>query len=105
MWRTPDLGGGGGGQGSHRMAVHRRRSPPTPPFQTKVIIVGKNEIYYTKNLVGPFLFWYTNFILLGPRPPPLSPPAGGPKTVCVPELGLRFPTPLIPCIFSLRKLF
>ena len=35
-----------------------RRTPPppwTPPPQTKVTIVGKNEIYRWENLVGPFL--------------------------------------------------
>ena len=28
---------------------------PPPPSQTKVTIVGKNEIYHWKNLVGPLL--------------------------------------------------
>ena len=57
-------------QGSTRMAVHHRRREDTPLWiplpQTKVTIVGKNEIYHSENLVGPNLvhnFW-------GPRPPP-----------------------------------
>ena len=51
------------------MAVHRRRRgapkalPPLPPPQTEGTIVGKNEIYRWKNLVGPFLV----HALLGPR--------------------------------------
>ena len=43
--------------------------PGPPPPQTKVTIVGKNEIYNWENLIGPFLVHK----LLGPRPPP-SPP-------------------------------
>ena len=30
---------------------------PLDPLQTKVTIVGKNEIYNRKNIVGPFLVW------------------------------------------------
>ena len=59
-------GVGHGRQGRVRMAVHRRRSPPCPPPQTKVTVVGKGEIHRCKNLVGPFLVHK----LLGPRPPP-----------------------------------
>ena len=46
----------------------RDPSPQTasPPPQTKVTIVGKNEIYKRENLVGLFLVQK----LLGPRPPP-----------------------------------
>ena len=40
---------------------------PPPPLQTKVIIVGQNEICHQENLVGPFLVHK----FLGPRPPPL----------------------------------
>ena len=61
----------GAGQGSIRMAVHRRRKGvyPPPPIQTKVTIVGKNEIYDRENLIGP------SFVhkLFGTRPTP-SPP-------------------------------
>ena len=42
-----------------------------------------------------------------PRPPP-PPPGGGQrsnKKVCVPEIGLKFPAPLINFIFCLRKSF
>ena len=62
-------------QGSIGMAVHHRRTgapplppgPPPPPLQTKVTIVGKNEIYNRENLVG-----YTNFWVPDPHPfPPL----------------------------------
>ena len=42
---------------------------PPPPLQTKVTIVGKNEIYKRENLMAPF--WYTNFWV----PDPPSPPA------------------------------
>ena len=38
---------------------------PPPPPETKVTIVGNNEIYKRENLVGPFLVHK----LLGPRPP------------------------------------
>ena len=51
-------------------------------LQTKVTIVGKNEIYHRENLVGPFLVHN----LLGPKPPlppPLILPSGG---------GLKFNT-------------
>ena len=53
-----------------------------PPPQTKVTIVGQNEIYRWENLVGPFLVHK----LLGPRPPPPTntplkhSPAGGSET-------------------------
>ena len=40
--------------------------PPTPP-QTKVTMVGKNEIYNRENLVGPFFIHK----LWVPNPPPL----------------------------------
>ena len=44
---------------------------PSPPPQTKVTIVGKNEIYNRENLVRPFLVHQ----VLGPKaPPPLPPP-------------------------------
>ena len=42
---------------------------PPPPPRTKVTIVGKNEIYGTENLIGPFLVHK----LLGPSPPPRPP--------------------------------
>ena len=55
-------------------AIHHRRrgvnppppcTPPPPP-ETKVTIVGSNEIYGWEYLIGPFFgFWYTN-----PPPPP-----------------------------------
>ena len=38
---------------------------PPPPHQTKVTIVGKNEIYRWEHLIGPFLVHR----LLGPWPP------------------------------------
>ena len=46
----------------------RRVSPPPPP-ETKVTIVGKNEICKMENLMGPFLVHK----ILGPRTPPLPP--------------------------------
>ena len=57
------------------MALHlwmRGVIPPrTPtPAQTEVTIVGKNEIYRWKNLVGQFLV----HSLLGPLPPSPPPP-------------------------------
>ena len=54
-----------GEQGSIRMAVHLRRKGA---LQTEVTIVGKNEIYNTENLVGPF--WVDNFFGSRPSPPP-----------------------------------
>ena len=45
------------------------KTPSTPP-QTKVTIVGKNEIYNRENLVRPFLVHQ----VLGPKPPPPLPP-------------------------------
>ena len=47
--------------------------PRDPPLQTKVTIMGKNEIYHWESLVWPFLVHN----LLGPRPPPplLPPPS------------------------------
>ena len=42
---------------------------PSPPPQTKVTIVGKNEIYNRENLVRPFLVHQ----VLGPKPPPPLP--------------------------------
>ena len=47
----------------------RKEEPPSPPLQTKVTIVGKNEIYNQENLVGPFLVHK----ILGPSPPLPSP--------------------------------
>ena len=43
---------------------------PSPPPQTKVTIVGKNEIYNRENLVRPFLVHQ----VLGSKPPALPPP-------------------------------
>ena len=70
-------GGGGGEQGFFRIIKTQGGgdpSPktPSPPPQTKVTIVGKNEIYNRENLVRPFLVHQ----VLGPKPPaPLPPPA------------------------------
>ena len=44
---------------------------PPPPLQTKVIIVGKNEICNWENLIGPFL------VHKSPPPPILPPPPAG----------------------------
>ena len=63
--------GGGVEQGSIRKAVHCRWRGGPPPPQTKVTIVGKNEIYRWKIWLGHFK--YTNFWVPDP-PPPLSPP-------------------------------
>ena len=67
VWKG--VGHGGYRQEGIRMAVHHRRRGGAPlnplPPQTKVTIVGKNEIYNWENLVGPFLVRK----LLGPRPP------------------------------------
>ena len=43
---------------------------PPPPLQTKVTIVGENEIYHWKHLVGPFRF---QTFLGSSRPPPPPP--------------------------------
>ena len=55
------------------MPVPQRRrggTPPGPPLpQTKVTIVGRNEIYSWDNLIGSFLVHK----LLRPRPPPSAP--------------------------------
>ena len=51
-----------------RSSLRMLRRVPLPSLQTKVITVGKNEIYKRENLVGPFLV----LKLLGPRLP--SPP-------------------------------
>ena len=64
-----------GGQGFFRIIKNQGGgdpSPktPSPPPQTKVTIVGKNEIYNRKNLVRPFLVHQ----VLGPKPPPPLPP-------------------------------
>ena len=72
----------------HRMAVHRRRSPPAldpppPTLQTKVTIVGKNESYHWENRVGPFLV----HTLLGPRAPSLF----SSKTSLPPTVGSSVP--------------
>ena len=71
--------------------------PPPPPFQTKVTIVGKNEIYTRKDLVGPL--WDTNFWDPPPRgmhwkggsPPP--PPLEGAQPTpshCPPDAKCQF---------------
>ena len=89
MWLTPTAGGnyccqvtvgplplcsqvllffcGGGGGGADITTADNHRW--TPPPQTKVTIVGKNDIYRWASLVGPF-FWYTIFWV-----PDLLPPA------------------------------
>ena len=67
----PQPPGGGGGQGSIAMAVHCRRKPPPLTPQTKVTIVGQNEICNGEDLVGPFLVR----TLLGPRARPPPPPS------------------------------
>ena len=72
----PTGGVGVGGQGFFRIIKNQRGgdpSPktPSPPPQTKVTIVGKNEIYNRENLVRPFLVHQ----VLGPKPPPPLPPA------------------------------
>ena len=43
---------------------------PSPPPQTKVTTVGKNEIYNKENMVRPFLVHQ----VLGPKTPPPLPP-------------------------------
>ena len=43
--------------------------PPPPSPQTKVTIVGKNEIYNREHLIGPFLVHK----LSSPSPPPPPP--------------------------------
>ena len=48
--------------------------PGPPPPQTKVIIVGNNEVYHWENLVGPFLV-HQNFG--SQTPPPSSNTEGG----------------------------
>ena len=53
---------GGGGDPSPKT--------PSPPPQTKVTIVGKNEIYNRENPAGHI--WYTKFWVQNPLPP--SPP-------------------------------
>ena len=53
---------------------------PSPPPQTKVTIVGKNEIYNRENLVRPFLVHQ----VLGPKPPPPLPPPAQ-KKPCGPQ--------------------
>ena len=52
----PYTSGGGGGV-------------PPPSSQTKVTLVGKNEVYHRENLVSHF--WYTNFGSQTPPPLPL----------------------------------
>ena len=53
-----------------RLVLHlfflQGRAPPPPLLQTKVTIVGKNELYFWETLVGPFLVRE----FLGRRPPP-----------------------------------
>ena len=49
-----------------RRIQHQNPKPPSPSAQTKVTIVGKNEIYKRENLVRLFLVHK----LLGPKPPP-----------------------------------
>ena len=65
MWCVPKRMDGRP-QGGIRIAVHHRRRGTPLPLQTKVSIVGKNEIYKRENLVGPFLVHK----ILGPRRPP-----------------------------------
>ena len=68
--------GGGAGLLVHFFRIIKNQgggaSPktPSPPPQTKVTIVGKNEIYNSQNLVRPFLVHQ----VLGPKPPPPLPP-------------------------------
>ena len=61
-------------QGFFRIIKNQGGGPspktPSPPPQTKVTIVGKNEIYNRENLVRPFLVHQ----VLGPKPPPPLPP-------------------------------
>ena len=63
------ISAGGGGDVLERLTAIEGAPPPprTPPLQTKVTIVGKNEIYRWENFVGPFLL----HTLLGPSPPSL----------------------------------
>ena len=68
------MGGIGHAQGFFRIIKNQgggNPSPktPSPPPQTKVTIVGKNEIYNRENLVRPFLVHQ----VLGPKPPPPLP--------------------------------
>ena len=65
----------GQGQGFFRIIKNQgggdpSPKPPSPSPQTKVTIVGKNEIYNRENLVRPFLVHQ----VLGPKPPPPLPP-------------------------------
>ena len=54
------------GQGIFRIIKNKT---PSPPLQTKVAIVGKNEIYNRETHVGPILVHK----VLGPKPPPPLP--------------------------------
>ena len=112
------LGGGGGGLRSSdaprpRLNFFAARRRVIPPSQTKVTIVGKNEIYDWENLVGPFLVHK----LLGSRPPlrPPSPPVTH-SPGCSPSAGRRISetgedgvshadaTPSCPtCVFCIRR--
>ena len=63
------------GQGFFRIIKNQGGGDPSPKTpsplpQTKVTIVGKNEIYNRENLVRPFLVHQ----VLGPKPPPPLPP-------------------------------
>ena len=42
---------------------------PPPPLQTKLAIVGRNEIYHRENLVGPFLVHKKFWVADAPPPP------------------------------------
>ena len=64
----------GGGGGSPKT--------PSPPPQTKVTIVGRNETYNWENLVEPFLVHK----LLGPKPPLPPPPPVKRRPVLPPSL-------------------
>ena len=65
------------GRATIRTVDNRRRSPPpplwTPPLQTKVTVVGKDQICNRDNLIGPVLVHKA----LGSQipPPPLPPPS------------------------------
>ena len=58
-------------QANIRTADNHKRSPPPPSPQTKVTIVGKNEIYNRENPIGPFLV-HNVFRSQTPPPSPLS---------------------------------
>ena len=91
----------GAGQGFFRIIKNQGGgdpSPktPSPPPQTNVTIVGKNEIYNRENLVRPFLVHQ----VLGPKPPPPLPPPAQKKPwrrLCALDgggVGRGYPPPL-----------